>query len=48
MTNDYVNDFNTTVQTYYKELKKCNPISREEEKRDLLLQQQEYGKLKKD
>ena len=32
MTNDYVNDFNTTVQTYYKELKKCNPISREEEK----------------
>ena len=31
MTNDYVNDFNTTVQTYYKELKKCNPISREKE-----------------
>lgn len=29
--NSYVNDFNTTVKTYYKELKKCNPISREEE-----------------
>ena len=29
--NSYANDFNTTVQTYYKELKKCNPISREEE-----------------
>ena len=31
MSNAYINDFNTTVQTYYKELKKCNPISREKE-----------------
>jgi RNA polymerase primary sigma factor len=29
---DYANDFNTTVRTYYKELKHCNPISREREK----------------
>jgi RNA polymerase primary sigma factor len=36
MANAYINDFNTTVQTYYKELKKCNPISREKE-RELLI-----------
>lgn len=29
--NPYVNDFNTTVQTYYKDLKKYHPISRERE-----------------
>ena len=29
--NSYVNDFTTTVQTYYKELKKYNPIPKEEE-----------------
>lgn len=32
MANAYINDFNTTVQTYYKELKNCSPISREQEK----------------
>lgn len=32
MANAYINDFNTTVQTYYKELKNCKPISREYEK----------------
>lgn len=30
--NVYVNDFNTTVQTYYTNLKKYKPISREKEK----------------
>ena len=30
--NVYVNDFNTTVQTYYANLKKYKPISREKEK----------------
>ena len=30
--NVYVNDFNTTVQTYYSNLKKFKPISREKEK----------------
>ena len=30
--NVYVNDFNTTVQTYYSNLKKFKPISRENEK----------------
>lgn len=29
---EYVNDFNTIVKTYYKELKAYKPISREEEK----------------
>lgn len=29
--NVYVNDFNTTVQTYYKDLKKYKPLSREVE-----------------
>lgn len=33
--NYYVNDFSTTVQTYYKELKKFKPLSQEAEK-DLL------------
>lgn len=32
MANAYINDFNTTVQTYYKELKSCNPISKDREK----------------
>jgi len=32
----------------YSCLRLSSEISREEEKRDLLLQQQEYGKLKKD
>ena len=32
MSNVYINDFNTTVQTYYKDLKNCIPISREYEK----------------
>lgn len=32
MANAYINDFNTTVQTYYKELKNCKPISKEYEK----------------
>jgi RNA polymerase primary sigma factor len=31
--NAYVNDFNTTVQTYYTSLKKFNPISREREEK---------------
>lgn len=30
--NEYANDFNTTVQTYYNDLKKCKPISRIREK----------------
>ena len=29
--NKYANDFNTTVKTYYKDLRKYNPIPREEE-----------------
>ena len=29
--NNYVNDFNETVGFYYKELKSCKPLSREEE-----------------
>lgn len=32
MANQYVNDFSTTVRTYYDELKKYKPISREKEK----------------
>ena len=32
MANQYVNDFSTTVKTYYDELKKYKPISREKEK----------------
>ena len=31
MSNGYINDFTPTVKTYYKELKKYKPISREEE-----------------
>lgn len=31
MENVYVNDFNNTVQTYYKELKKYKPLTREQE-----------------
>ncbi len=36
MINQYVNDFSTTVKTYYNELKKYKPISREKE-RELLI-----------
>ena len=32
MTNSYVNDFSTTVKTYYDELKKYKPITRAKEK----------------
>lgn len=32
MGNQYVNDFSTTVKTYYDELKKYKPITREKEK----------------
>lgn len=30
--NNYVNDFNEAVVNYYESLKKCKPVSREEEK----------------
>ena len=33
MANQYVNDFSTTVKTYYDELKKYKPISREKERK---------------
>jgi RNA polymerase primary sigma factor len=33
MANQYVNDFSTTVKTYYDELKKYKPISRERERK---------------
>ena len=36
MANQYVNDFTTTVKTYYEELKKCKPISRNREKELIL------------
>jgi RNA polymerase primary sigma factor len=36
MTNQYVNDFNTTVKTYYDELKKHKPITRTRE-RELII-----------
>ena len=36
MANQYVNDFSTTVKTYYDELKKYKPISREKERKLLL------------
>ena len=36
MANLYVNDFSTTVKTYYDELKKYKPISREKEKELLI------------
>ncbi len=42
--NEYVNDFNDTVKEYYKSLKKCKPISREEEKR--LIVKAKRGNLK--
>ena len=29
MANAYANDFTTTVKTYYNDLKKCKPISRQ-------------------
>ena len=38
--NDYVNDFNEAVKSYYESLKKCTPISREEEKKLLTLAKQ--------
>ena len=31
MANAYANDFTTTVKTYYNDLKKCKPISRQRE-----------------
>lgn len=31
MANGYINDFTPTVKTYYKELTKCKPISKDEE-----------------
>ena len=36
MANQYVNDFSTTVKTYYNELKKYKPISRDKEKELLI------------
>lgn len=36
MANQYVNDFSTTVKTYYNELKRYKPISREKEKELLI------------
>lgn len=36
MENIYVNDFNTTVKTYHKDLYKCNVITREKEKELLI------------
>lgn len=30
--NDYINDFNETVKTYYNQLKKCKPITKEQER----------------
>jgi RNA polymerase primary sigma factor len=33
MANQYVNDFSTTVKTYYDELKKYKPISKEKERK---------------
>lgn len=36
MGNLYANDFNTTVKTYYTELKKCKPLTREKE-RELII-----------
>ena len=37
MANSYVNDFNTTVRTYYDDLKKYKPISRAKEKELIIL-----------
>jgi len=36
MANQYVNDFSTTVKTYYNELKKYKPMSRDKEKELLI------------
>lgn len=44
MANQYVNDFSTTVKTYYDELKKYKPITRAKEK-ELILKAKE-GDLK--
>lgn len=38
--NNYVNDFNEAVVNYYESLKKCKPVSREEEKRLVKLAKQ--------
>lgn len=38
--NDYVNDFNEAVVSYYESLKKCKPVSREEEQRLVKLAKQ--------
>lgn len=43
MANQYVNDFSTTVKTYYDELKKYKPISRENER--ILLQRAKVGDI---
>lgn len=36
MANAYANDFTTTVKTYYNDLKKCKPISRQRESEFIL------------
>ena len=38
--NNYVNDFNEAVVNYYESLKKCKPVSREEEKKLVKLAKQ--------
>lgn len=38
--NNYVNDFNEAVVNYYESLKKCKPVSREEERRLVKLAKQ--------
>lgn len=40
MSNSCINDFNHTVRTYYKELKKYNPLGRDDE-RDLIMKAKE-------
>lgn len=39
MSNNYVNDFTPSVREYYKKLVKCKPLSRQEERRMVLLAQ---------
>ena len=38
--NSYVNDFNEAVNNYYESLKKCKPVSREEERKLVKLAKQ--------
>lgn len=40
MTNNYVNDFTPSMREYYKKLVKCKPLSRQEEKKMVLLAQE--------